>query len=39
MDDPGPTTTNLICWLVIGLVAVFTFIIKLGEAAVEEVNE
>lgn len=40
MDDPGPATTaNVICWLLLAVVAVFTFILKLGEAAVQEVNE
>lgn len=40
MDDPGPTTTaNAICWLLLAVVAVFTFILKLGEAAISEVNE
>lgn len=39
MDDPGPTTVNFICWLLLAVIAVFSFIIKLGGAAVEEANE
>lgn len=36
MDDPLPTA---IFWLIIAVSAVFTFVLRLGLAAIEEVNE
>lgn len=36
MDDPGPTA---VFWILAIIAAVFTFVLKLGESAVEEVNE
>ncbi|MBE6798533.1 MAG: HlyC/CorC family transporter [Ruminococcaceae bacterium] len=36
MDDPGPTA---IFWIISLALTAFTFVVKLGEAAVEDVNE